>query len=136
MKYKLSARSIRRLKDVDPRLIRIVHLAIERTPVDFGVAWMGGIRTDEEQNQLYKDKVSQKDGYIRISKHQFGEAVDLNVFVEGKYVDNKEMLCIVAGVMFACAGALGYTIRWGLMWNQSGDIRDNTFNDQYHFEII
>ena len=136
MNFKLSNRSLDRMKGVNPKLINLALLAIKRTPIDFGIAWMGGLRTPEEQNQLFKDGYSQMDGYEKISKHQFGEAIDLNVFVGSKIVDNKEMLCVVAGVMFSCAAELNLKIRWGLDWNMNGDIRDNNFNDQYHFELI
>jgi len=58
------------------------------------------------------------------------------VFVNGKYVDNKEMLCVVAGVMFSCASELDLKIRWGLDWDMDSDIRDTKFRDIYHFELI
>ena len=135
-KFKLSQRSLKRLEGVEPDLVNIVCLAIERTPVDFGVAWMGGLRTPEEQNQLYKDKVSTKDGYLRLSKHQFGEAVDLQAFVGGKAIVSEKMQCVIAGVMFSCAAELGETIRWGGDWDSDGNLGDQTFNDLYHFEII
>jgi peptidoglycan L-alanyl-D-glutamate endopeptidase CwlK len=134
MKFILSDRSLQRLKGVNPKLIDVVLLAIRRTPIDFGVAYMGGTRTAEEQYQLFKEGLSNCDGYIKISKHQMGDAVDLIAFVGSKAVDNKEMLCVIAGVMFACANELGVDIRWGLDWNKNADIRDNKFNDQYHFE--
>ena len=133
--FKLSDRSLNRLKGVNPKLINILLLAIQRTPIDFGVAWMGGVRTPEEQNTLFKSGFSQCDGYIKLSKHQLGNAVDLNVFVGSKMVDSKEMLCVVAGVMFSCASELNEKLRWGLDWDGDSDIRDNTFNDQYHFEL-
>jgi peptidoglycan LD-endopeptidase CwlK len=135
MNFKLSDRSLNRMKDVNPRLINIVLLAIKRTPIDFGVAWMGGKRTEEEQNQLFNEGYSECDGYEKISKHQTGDAIDLNVFVGSKLIENKEMLCVIAGVMFAAAAELNTEIRWGLDWNMNGDIRDNKFNDIYHFEI-
>lgn len=134
-KFRLSQRSLKRLEGVEPDLVNIVCLAIERTPVDFGVAWMGGLRTREEQNQLYKDKVSTKDGYLRLSKHQFGEAVDLQVYVGGTAVQSEKMQCIIAGVMASCASELGMEIRWGGDWDRDGDTRDNKFNDLYHFEL-
>jgi peptidoglycan L-alanyl-D-glutamate endopeptidase CwlK len=136
MNFKLSDRSLERAKDVNPKLINLFLLAIRRTPIDFGVAWMGGKRTPEEQNQLFKEGYSQCDGYLKLSKHQSGDAIDLNAFVGQKMVDNKEMLCVVAGVMFACASELNIKIRWGLDWNSDGNILDNKFNDQYHFELI
>lgn len=135
-RFILSERSLKRLEGVEEDLVKVVRLAIKRTPVDFGVAWLGGFRTPEEQNQLFKDGYSQKDGYEKLSKHQFGEAVDLNVFVGSKVVINKEMSCIVAGVMFACAAELDIILRWGLDWDGNGNVLDNKFNDMYHFEIL
>ncbi len=135
MNFKLSDRSLERARDVNPKLINLILLAIRRTPIDFGVAWMGGKRTAEEQNQLFKEGYSQCDGYEKLSKHQSGDAIDLNIFVGSRLVENKEMLCVVAGVMFSCANELGINLRWGLDWNGNGDIRDNKFNDMYHFEI-
>jgi len=135
MNFKLSERSLERAKNVNPKLINLILLAIRRTPIDFGVAWMGGKRTAEEQNQLFKEGYSQCDGYEKLSKHQSGDAIDLNIFVSSKLVENKEMLCVVAGVMFSCANELGIKIIWGRDWNNNGDLRDNKFNDQYHFEL-
>ena len=139
MKFKLSERSLFRLKDVNIKLINLTLLAIKRTPIDFGVAWMGGKRTAEEQNQLFKDGYSQCDGYEKLSKHQSGDAVDLNAFINGHVMNNEkkneEMLCVIAGVMFACANELNIKIRWGGMWDES-DMRNNKFNDLYHFELI
>ena len=77
------------MSGVDPKLINLALLAIKRTPVDFGIAWCGGIRTSAEQNQLFKDGYSKCDGYEKLSKHQYGEAIDLNVFVGSKVIENK-----------------------------------------------
>lgn len=133
--FTLSDRSLKRLEGVNDDLVKIVKLAIRRTPVDFGVAWCGGFRTPEEQNQLFKDGYSQKDGYEKLSRHQFGDAVDLQVYVGGAVVQNEKMQYIVAGVMFACASELDIKIRFGGDWNMNGDVRDNKFNDLYHFEL-
>lgn len=135
MGFSLSDRSLNRLEGVNQKLISLCLLAIKRTPIDFGIAWMGGKRTAEKQNQLFKDGYSKCDGYINISKHQNGDAVDIIVFVGSKVVENKEMSCFLAGVFFSCASELNIKIRWGLDWNQNGDIRDNKFNDQYHIEL-
>lgn len=120
---------------VNTKLINVVRLAIIRTPIDFGVAYMGGLRTAEEQKVLFDQGYSKCDGYTLKSYHQSGNAIDLNVFVGGKTVENKEMLCVIAGVIFSCASELGIKLRWGLDWDQDGDVRDNTFNDMYHFEL-
>jgi len=136
MNFNLSHSSYRRLNGVDQKIINILELAIRRTPIDFGVAHLGGRRTDEEQNDLFVSGYSQKDGYIKKSKHQYGEAVDLIVFVGANVVNNENMLSVVAGVIFSCASELGIKIRWGLDWDSDGDIRDTKFRDIYHYELI
>ena len=50
MTFKLSKRSLSRLEGVNPDLVRVVHRAIQITPVDFGVTC--GVRTLEEQKSL------------------------------------------------------------------------------------
>jgi peptidoglycan L-alanyl-D-glutamate endopeptidase CwlK len=135
MAYRFGKISEERMKGLNINLINILLLAIRRTPIDFGIAWKGGLRTSEEQNELFKQGFSKCDGYTLLSKHQSGNAVDLNVFVGAKFVENKEMLCVIAGVMFSSASELNLKLRWGLDWNSNGDIRDNSFNDQYHFEL-
>ena len=131
----LSERSYHRLTGVDQRLVRLVELAIKRTPIDFGVAHLGGYRTDEEQAQIFASGYSERDGYMRKSKHQYGEAVDLIVFVGNTPVDDEIMLGVIAGVMLSCADELGIDIVWGLDWNQNGDIRDTKFRDIFHYEL-
>ena len=121
---------------MDVKLVRLVELAIKRTPIDFGIAYMGGYRTDEEQNHLFNSGYSQKDGYLKISKHQTGEAVDLIVFVGNEVVDDERMLWQVAGVVISCASELGINIRWGGNWANDNDPRDNNFRDLFHFELI
>jgi len=51
------------MANVDSRLIYLAEQVIKITPVDFGIAWMGGYRNAEEQNKLFKNDNSTKDGY-------------------------------------------------------------------------
>ena len=59
MPYQLGARSLARLEGVEPRLVRVVKLAIEITVQDFAV--IEGRRTKERQAELYWV------GHVRIS---------------------------------------------------------------------
>ena len=52
MDFKLSQRSLDRLKGVDPDLVEVVKRAIDLTEVDFGVS--EGLRTLERQKELEK----------------------------------------------------------------------------------
>lgn len=76
--------SLRRLKYVDDRLIELLNTAIKVSTIDMTIPWMGGKRSAEEQNKLFKDGVSRCDGYDKKSYHQSGLAVDVAPFVNGK----------------------------------------------------
>ncbi len=137
MSYKLSNSSNRRLKGVSPNLIEVVKLALKRTPIDFGIAWMGGLRTAEDQNKLFKEDRSTKDGYEKKSKHQYGEAIDFQPYVNGKLDRSEHNYLIIIGVFFACANELGINIRSGLNWDKDQVfITDQNFQDAPHIEII
>jgi peptidoglycan L-alanyl-D-glutamate endopeptidase CwlK len=41
-----------------------------------------------------------------------------------------------AGVVKGIATQLGITIRWGGDWDSDTEVKDNTFNDLVHFELI
>ena len=75
MTFKLSARSRDKLSGVDERMAAVVHSAIHRTKIDFGV--ICGLRTIEEQRELVKSGASQ----TMKSKHIDGLAVDLMAYV-------------------------------------------------------
>lgn len=138
MKYAFSDTSLRRMKGLNVELKKLLFLTLKRTPIDFGIAWMGGFRSAEDQNYLFKQepKVTSKDGYKKQSKHQSGLAVDLMPYVKGKSSPSKENYLILAGVMFAAANELGLTLRSGMDWDMDSEyLIDQTFNDYPHFEI-
>lgn len=135
--FSLSMLSYSRLRGVDRKLIALVELAIQRTPIDFGIAYMGGRRTDEQQNMLYREERSQKDGYNTVSKHQLGEAVDFLPYINGKPDMGKENHLIIIGVFFACANEMGITIRSGANWDRDQEfLTDQNFDDLPHIELV
>ena len=75
MTFKLSNRSLEKLKGVDERLVAIVKHAIGATKIDFGV--ICGLRTIEEQRELVAKGASQ----TMKSKHIDGLAVDLMAYI-------------------------------------------------------
>ena len=139
--FKFSKTTIRRFKDVDERLVILFKYALKRSPVDFGVAYMGGFRTGEEQHELYMADKSTKDGYLEKSKHQFGEALDFIPYIDGSHrIATKQYMkyyLIVIGVLFACAAQLGIRIRSGYNWDRDEIwMDDQTFQDGGHIELI
>ena len=84
MIYKLSKRSESRLEGINPILIAIVKEAIKESPFDFGIPNYGGLRTAEDQKDLFDRKLSKCDGYKNKSYHQTGKAFDIYAYVDGK----------------------------------------------------
>jgi len=140
MEYDFSQLTLNRMEGLDNKLVTLLHLMIYRTPVDFGVNWMGGMRTAKEQNELYKEGNSTKDGYEKKSKHQSGKAVDLLPYLNGKALTGKEAkkyYLILIGVAFSCASELGIKIRSGSNWDQDGEfLTDQSFQDLPHIELM
>lgn len=150
--YALSARSIERLRGVDPQLVEVVQLAIQITTVDFTV--VEGVRTREQCAINYGKGRSAAECLAKgvpakhaqpkaakitwlnnpyASKHVSGQAVDL---LPAPY-DWKATgpFDAVAKAMMAAAKQLGVSIRWGADWDADGKPREKGETDSPHFEL-
>lgn len=135
--YELSKSSREKLETCDKRLIFIILAAIKISKIDFGVSC--GHRSIEEQKKLFKEGKSRVDGVKTNGKHNFypSKAVDLFAYVDGAISYEISDLSYIAGIIDAVANQLGYKVRWGGNWDGDGIImRDQTFNDLPHFEIV
>lgn len=121
-KFKLSAKSMARMKGIDARLIAIMQLAITITVIDFGIPEFGGLRTTAEQKALFEKGVSKADGVKKRSKHQDGKAVDFYAYVTDADGKNGHAsweigdLAYVAAAILQAACQLGHKIEWGGLW--------------------
>ena len=137
MCHQFSKRSMQRMKGVHVDLITVFTEAIKHSQVDFGIPGSGGLRTPEDQNELFQKNVSKCDGFLKKSLHQSGDALDFYAYVNGRASWDKVHLSLVAGVIMATAkrlkkeGKINSTIRWG------GEFSSNTYHgwDMPHFEI-
>ena len=125
--FQLSSRSKGRLEGVDPKLVEVVELAITLTKMDFGIPEYGGLRTVEEQKNLFQTGRSKADGVSRPSYHQSGRAVDVYAYINGEASWDRCHLSKVANAMLQAANKLGYNVSWGGLWRG--------FVDQPHFQI-
>jgi len=114
--FQLSNSSKQRRKGVDPRLIEISDLAIRISLVDFGHPADAGLRLAKRQNQLFLDGKSQCDGYVNLSNHQSGKALDFYAYVNGGASWQYDHLSMVACALLQAASMLGYRIKWGGLW--------------------
>jgi len=116
MSFKLSQRSLDKLKGVDSNLVDVTKRAIELTKVDFGVIY--GMRTEEEQAKLVASGKSQ----TMKSNHLIGRAVDLMAYVDGKGCWELNVYDDLCDAMKAAAEELDIAVKWGAAWSE-GDIR-------------
>lgn len=131
MTFALSARSLSRLKGVDPRLVAVVKRAIELTTVDFTVS--EGLRSPARQEELFNQGASQ----IRVGgKHVVGLAVDLVAILQGRASWELNLYDNIAEAMRAAAFEQRVPLRWGAAWNVP-DIRlwPGTMEEAMNFYI-
>jgi peptidoglycan L-alanyl-D-glutamate endopeptidase CwlK len=148
MAFKAGARSLKNLQGVHPKLVAVVHRALEIGLVDFAV--ICGVRTQAEQNALYaqgRTKPGKIVTWTRNSNHRvnpatgFGHAVDL---FPGTWeiIDNKktpeidDAYALVNRAMMQAAKELGVKIRWGANWDGDKMIREKGETDNPHFELV
>lgn len=134
-------RDLRRLRGVTPRLIVVFYEAQKRSSYIFNVGYLGGRRTSREQNDLFKNNKTKKDGYKKLSKHQTGKAVDFVVYDNnGKYIQTVDIYESIARLMQDISLELfGLPLRWGGDWDGDGIRVDKdpteSFLDAGHVEI-
>jgi peptidoglycan L-alanyl-D-glutamate endopeptidase CwlK len=119
MSYALSSSSKKNRAGVDERLIRISDRAIEITLIDFGHGRDAGKRLPSRQNELFRDEKSERDGYIKISYHQTGRALDFYAFINGRASWEHEHLAVVACAFLQAASELRIKIKWGGLWRKN-----------------
>jgi len=117
MAFKLSSRSMRKLKGVDEGIVAVVKDAIGITKVDFGVTF--GLRTLEEQKKLYESGRSQ----TMKSKHLEGRAVDLVAYFGSDISWELNVYDDICDAMAEAARKNDVAIKWGAAWSE-GDIRE------------
>ena len=126
MTFQWSKLSLMRMKGVDRKLIKCATISLQESEYDMRISWMGGLRTAEQQNAIYKSKCSQKDGYKRVSKHQLGRGLDVTPV--DKETEEKAYEHF-AELMFKNWEKLGYKekLKWGCHWKR--------FVDKPHWEF-
>jgi len=113
MSFKLSERSLDRLKGVDQKLVDVVKRAIDLTEIDFGVT--EGLRTLSRQQELVEKGASQ----TLKSKHLGGRAVDLVAYIGSRVSWELAVYDDIAEAVRQAANELDVTIRWGAAWHKN-----------------
>lgn len=130
MSFKFSEQSLRHLQTCDHDLQEIFHHVIE--VIDCQV--IEGARGQMRQNELNRT------GMSRVlwpnSKHNTDPSLAVDVAPYPIDWNDRERFVYFAGIVKGIAHGLGYKIRWGGDWDGDNDLRDQTFMDLVHFELI
>jgi len=121
MSITLGPRSISRLQDVHPDLVRVVHRAAAASDLDFMV--LEGRRTLDRQKQLLAAKATK----TLNSRHLTGHAVDLAPMIGSTVSWDWPLYHRLAKIVKAAAEHEDVPITWGGDWEN--------FKDGPHWEL-
>lgn len=132
--HRFSKLSEQRLTGVNPKLVQVVRLALQKTNQDFLV--LEGVRTPQRQRELYNQGRTTPGKIVTWtlkSKHIDGLAVDLAPYPLDW--NNLKAFDAIAEAMFKASKELNIPIRWGADWDQDGKPRERGETDSPHFEL-
>ncbi|EGO4235752.1 M15 family metallopeptidase [Escherichia coli] len=119
--FKFSQRSEINLRGVHPDLVKVVRLALELSPVDFGIT--EGLRTVERQKQLVAEGKSQ----TMNSRHISGHAVDVFAYPTPAGSWDWQYYQQISRAFKQAGKNLGIPVEWGGDWK--------TLKDGPHFQL-
>ena len=120
--FKLSEKSLDRLKGLHPDIVKVVKRAIEITDIDFSVG--EGLRSITRQKELFKQGATT----TMNSRHLTGHAVDLFALDEsGKVTWDWKYYYPLSDAVKQAAKDVGVSIEWGGDWSK--------FKDGPHYQL-
>lgn len=125
-----SEKSISKLSTCHPLLQRVFHEVVR----EFDCTILEGHRDQDRQNQMVaegKSQVRWPDG-----KHNTVPSLAVDVTPYPIKWDDRERQTLFAGYVLATAKSMGVILRWGGDWDRDTEVRDNSFDDLVHFEIV
>ncbi len=127
---KFSEKSHAKLSTCHLLLQRVFHEVVR----DFDCTILEGHRDEVRQNQMVDEGKSQ----VRWPDGKHNTVPSLAVDVAAYPIDweDRERQTLFAGYVLATAKAIGITLRWGGDWDRDTEVRDNSFDDLVHFEIV
>jgi len=117
----LGPRSLARLIDVHPDLVRVVKRAAQMSDLDFTV--LEGRRSEARQRQLFKERATR----TMNSRHLTGHAVDIAPMIDNTVSWDWPLYHRLAKIIKAAAAAENVPIGWGGDWR--------SFKDGPHWEL-
>ena len=131
--YQWSERSRNKLNTAHPELQRLMNEALKHRDITI----IEGHRTKEKQDEYFrtgKSKVQWPN-----SKHNKMPAMAVDAIpypFESKDWNDREKFVEFASWIRGLAAGLGIAVRCGIDWDQDFDLKDTTFFDGPHIELV
>lgn len=119
-----------RLATADQRLQRVFNEVIRH----FDCTILEGHRSAEKQNQLLTEGKTQVP--FPKSKHNSTPSKAIDAVPYPINWDDRERQTLFAGFVLGIATSMGITLRWGGDWDRDTEVKDNSFDDLVHFELV
>ena len=143
-----SKKSASILETCHPKLQQVFNEVVKT----FDCTIISGHRPPEEQFKLFQkgrikddlgnwlivkreDVVTYKDGYEKLSKHNYRPSLAVDVVPYPVEWDNKDRMIYFAGFVKGVSEKLGFEIVWGGDWDADTDMEDQTFKDLPHYQL-
>ena len=128
------------MQGVNPILVTLAERTLAKSPYDMTIPWMGGFRNVEDQKEIFKMGNSKCDGVKNKSKHQIGNALDVEPVGYNKENFPKKQLAKARNkfaqlmftewqLMISEGITKGYILEWGGLWGSTGW-------DKPHYQIV
>jgi peptidoglycan L-alanyl-D-glutamate endopeptidase CwlK len=127
---KFSALSQSRLNMCHPDLKAIFQKVIQ----DFDCSILEGHRDEATQSLYFKEGKSKVQ--YPFSKHNRLPSLAVDAAPYPVDWNDKKRFCFFAGYVMGVAKMLKIKLCWGGDWDNDKDLKDQTFNDLVHFELI
>lgn len=122
--------SVERLATCDPRLQELFKEVIKY----FDCTIACGTRSKEDQDKAVAEGKS-KTPYPK-SKHNSNPSKAVDVYPYPVDFNDVNRMRFFAGFVLGIAAQKGIKVRWGGDWNRDTQLKDNSFNDLPHFELV
>lgn len=127
---KFSPTSVQRLAQCDEQLQHVFNAVLQ--VCDCTV--ITGRRPEADQNEMFRTGKSQLK-YPQGKHNSFpSKAVDAAPYpIDWK---DRERATLFAGLVLGVALTMGIKLRWGGDWDGDWQVKDNGFDDLWHFELV
>lgn len=129
--YRFGSTSLKNLENVHPDLVRLCNRVIKRSRFDFGIS--SGLRTYEEQVQLFRDKKTTILESLHLPQEDgVSHAVDIFPYINGKSNYSKRYFGPILQTFITESIIIGVQVEFGGLWQDPIDYPHIQLNQRFY----